>query len=586
LNTLNPALVPQRAVQRMPRAVLWLFCAAYILPGVFGRDPWKNADITAFGYMMSLVRGDGSLLAPVIAQVPSDGGVLPYWIGAASIRLLDGWVQPALAARLPFALLLLAALGLLWYATYQLARTEAAQPVSFAFGGEAHPVDYARTIADAAVLALIASLGLLQLGHETTPELVQLSAVTLYLYALAASPFRTWGPRVAVVLALAVLAASGGPSTAMWLAAAGAVVCLRSSYEQARRFAWWIAAGATIAAVLAGLLGAWAWRLQAPVSPRSALQLLVWFTWPAWPLVLWTLWRWRRHLLHRHIAVPLATAMVGVLIWLAMNASDRALLLALPPLAILAAFALPTLRRSVSAAIDWFSVFFFSIAALAIWVIYVAMHTGVPAQPAANVAKLAPGFVPQFQAIPLAVALAATLAWLALVQWRAGRHRHPLWKSLILPAGGVTLCWQLLMTLWLPLLDYARSYRPWVQRVAELVPAGQCIEAPSLSRSQWAALEVSGAWRVVVSQGNAGPPPVSLTPTGDGPGEARPWGRSQTTAGSGSGSSEPTEGPCRWLLVAAPRSTEPPPPLPDWQPVGRANRPTDRDESILVYRRR
>jgi 4-amino-4-deoxy-L-arabinose transferase-like glycosyltransferase len=545
VNTLSPALVPQRAVQRMPRAVLWLFCAAYALPGVFGRDPWKNADIMAFGYMMSIVRGDASLLAPTIAQLPSDGGVLPYWIGAASIQLLGGWLQPALAARLPFALLLFATLALLWYATYHLARTEAAQPVSFAFGGEAHPVDYARTIADAAVLALIASLGLLQLGHETTPELVQLSAVALYLYALSACPFRHWEPRAALVAALATLAASGGPTTAMWLTLLGVLVCARSSYAPARQFAWWVAGGGLLAAVLASVLGAWALRLQWPASPRSVAQLLVWFTWPAWPLAALTLWRWRQHLLHRHIAVPLATALVGLFTCLAMNGSDRALMLALPPLAVLAAFALPTLKRAVSSAIDWFSVFFFTIAALAIWVIYVAMHTGVPARPAANVVKLAPGFVPQFQALALLAALLATLAWLALVRWRAGRHRHPLWKSLVLPAGGVALCWLLLMTLWLPLLDYARSYRPWVQRVAELVPAGECIEGATLTRSQLAALETSGLWRAVTQASEE----------------------------------------CSWLLVAAAKSNNPLPRLPGWQAVGRANRPTDRDESILVYRR-
>lgn len=530
----------------MPRMVLWLFCAAYILPGVFGRDPWKSADITAFGYMMSIVRGDASPLAPAIAQLPSGGGVLPYWIGAASIRLLDGWMQPELAARLPFALLLLATLLLLWYATFHLARTQAAQPVSFAFGGEAQPVDYARAIADAAVLALIASLGLLQLGHEITPEMVQLSAVALHLYALASCPFRTWEPRAAVVAALATLAASGGPITAMWLAAVGVLLCLRSSYAPARAFAWWVLGAGVAAAALATALGAWAWKLQVPGSPGSMAQLLLWFTWPAWPLALWTLWRWRQHLLHRHIAVPLTTALVGVLTCLAMNGSDRALLLALPALAILAAFALPTLRRSVSSAIDWFSVSFFSIAALAIWVIYLAMQTGVPARPAANVAKLAPGFVPQFQPAALALALLATLAWIGLVRWRAGRHRHPLWKSLVLPAGGVALCWLLLMTLWLPLLDYARSYRPWVQRVAELVPAGQCVHAPQLSRSQLAALEVIGSWRAVTA---------------------------------------PSDSSCAWLLVPAPRTSGAVPPRPGWQPVGRANRPTDRDESVLVYRR-
>ncbi len=75
---------------------------------------------------------------------------------------------------MPFALLLVSTLALVWYTTFHLARTDAAQPVAFAFGGEAEPVDYARAIADGALLALMATLGLLQLGHETTPELAQL----------------------------------------------------------------------------------------------------------------------------------------------------------------------------------------------------------------------------------------------------------------------------------------------------------------------------------------------------------------------------------------------------------------------------
>jgi hypothetical protein len=72
--------------------------------------------------------------------------------------------------------LLALTLLLTWAATYHLALTDAAQPLPFAFGGEADPVDYARAVADGAVLAFIATLGLLQLGHETTPELAQLAA--------------------------------------------------------------------------------------------------------------------------------------------------------------------------------------------------------------------------------------------------------------------------------------------------------------------------------------------------------------------------------------------------------------------------
>jgi 4-amino-4-deoxy-L-arabinose transferase-like glycosyltransferase len=179
-----------------------------------------------------------------------------------------------------------------------------------------------------------------------------------------------------------------------------------------------------------------------------------------------------------------------------MGGSDRALMLGLPPLAVLAAFALPTLQRGTAAAIDWFSVCFFTIFATAIWVVYLSMQTGVPPQPAANVAKLAPGYLRGFSLWALLPALAATLAWLWLVKWRTGRSRHPLWKSLVLPAGGVALCWLLAMTLLLPPLDQARSYRSMIQRVERYVPRGSCLAAPGVSRAQVMALDYLGGFRV------------------------------------------------------------------------------------------
>ena len=202
MNSPNPALVTQRAAERLPRLALLLFCAAYVIPGVFGRDPWKNADIAAFGHMAAIADGRTPWLAPMLGGLPGDAALLPYWVGAGAIRLFGGWLDPALAARLPFAILLVLVLIGTWYATYHLARTDAAQPLPFAFGGEAAPIDYARAIADGAVLALMATLGLLQLGHETTPELVQLAGAAVFLYGLACSPFRVWHARVAVLIAL------------------------------------------------------------------------------------------------------------------------------------------------------------------------------------------------------------------------------------------------------------------------------------------------------------------------------------------------------------------------------------------------
>jgi 4-amino-4-deoxy-L-arabinose transferase-like glycosyltransferase len=502
VNTPTPALVTQRAAQRVPVVALLLLCAAYLLPGLVGRDPWKNADLSAFGAMWSIAEGRSSWMAPALGGLPVDGGLLPYWLGAGAIRLLSPWVDPALAARLPFVLLLALTLTLIWYTTCHLARTEAAQPVPFAFGGEAAAIDYSRAIADGALLAMIATLGLLQLGHETTPELAQLFSVALFQWALASAPYRHWRARLAPILALAAMADSGAPAMAAALGAAGAVICARSSYDAARRVAPWMIAAALVAVAVGVWSGGWAMRVGLSTDWRQAIEtgrLLLWFCWPAWPLAVWTLWRWRRHLNHRHISVPLCPVLISVLTCVVMGGSDRALMLALPGLAVLAAFALPTLKRSTASAVDWFSVVFFTAAALFVWVMYAAIITGVPAKPAANVARLAPGFVATFSAASFVLALIATAAWIALVRWRTARHQHALWKSLLLPAGGVALSWLLAMTLLLPVLDYARSYRPLVARVQAYIPDGACVLAPGVSRSQIAALEVFGRYRVDAS---------------------------------------------------------------------------------------
>jgi 4-amino-4-deoxy-L-arabinose transferase-like glycosyltransferase len=547
----NPALVTEAAAARLPRVALLLFCAAYVIPGVFGRDPWKNADLAAFGQMLAMAEGRAPWLAPALGGVPTDAALLPHWLGAAFVAATSPWLDPAFAARVPFALLLAFTLVALWYATYHLARTEAAQPLPFAFGGEAGTVDYARAIADASLLALIATLGLLQLGHETTPELAQLASVAGLQWALAAAPYRRRGARVGILLALPMLAGSGAPAMAMALGALATVVCLLSSYDQVRRFAVWVVAATVLAAACAWLLHAWSWRLVPSFTLPQARQLgrqWLWFLWPAWALGLWTLWRWRTHLMHRHISVPLVSVAVALAANFAMGGSDRALMLALPGLAALAAFALPTLRRQVSAAMDWFSVFFFTACALVIWVIYIAMQTGMPAKPAANVAKLAPGFEASFSAGALVLAALATLCWAWLVRWRTGRHRVALWKSLVLPAGGVALAWLLLMTLWLPLLDYARSYRPHVQQIARHVGPRECIAAPGMPLALVAALEYHGRWTV---------------------------DRAPDAAARSS---------CPVLLRAA-QSRQAPAAPAGWAETARLRRPTDREEVILIYRR-
>ncbi|OYD51623.1 hypothetical protein [Acidovorax kalamii] len=501
----TPAIVTQNAVSPLPRWALLLLCIAYVVPGYVGRGPWKNADVTAFGYMLELAQGRTPWLAPLLGGMPPETeGLLPYWLGAWAMQIAPSWLSAEMAVRIPFAGLLALTLIATWYGVYYLARSPGAQPVAFAFGGEAPPLDYARAIADGALLALIACLGLAQLSHETTSYLVQLSCTALLFFAVAAMPHRTVAPAIALVVGLLGLTLAGAPALAAMLGIGSmALVALAPGSSTDRRWPWALGllAVTLLAAWAAWALDLWRWRIVGGGTGakewQSLVRLLIWFGWPAWPLALWTLWRWRKQIVsrqgHRHLLLPLWFSVVSVAATLSTQPADRALLLGLPAMAALAAFALPTLRRSVGALIDWFTLLFFTVSALAIWVIWIAMQTGVPAKPAANVAKLAPGFEPQFSTLALVVALAATVGWCGLVWWRASRNRAPIWKSLVLPAGGAALGWVLLMTLWLPLLDYARSYTPQVRSVlAAMGPEPGCIQTVGLSRAQVAALQYHG----------------------------------------------------------------------------------------------
>jgi len=505
----NPAIVTRAGAQRLPRLALLALCAAYVLMGFAGRSAWKSADMTAVGYMAELARQGSDWWHPtLLGQASDQGALLPYWLGAWMMNLSPDADPTAWWVRLPFALFLVLSMAASWYGTYFLARSESAQPISFAFGGQAAPADYARTMADGGLLALIACLGLAQLAHETTPELVQMGFVTVLFAGISAMPVRTVAACVAVSVGLLGLTLSGAPALALVLGAGALLFELHQLRLQAtqtgagapRAGALTLALAMAASAALATLLHLWRWKVS---SPPDALahwhgygQLLLWFTWPAWPLSLWTLWVWRKHIFSRHVGRHLALPLWFVLVTLSatwwMEASDHTLLLCLPAMATLAALALPTLKRQVASLIDWFTLLFFTGCGIVVWVHCIAMLTGFPANPATNIARLAPGFEAHFSWWALLMGLTATAAWGLLVHWRVGRHRPVLWRSLVLPAGGAAWCWTLLMSMGLPLLDYTQSYDSWARLVALQIQSPGCVTSQNLDSGQAAALRWIG----------------------------------------------------------------------------------------------
>jgi hypothetical protein len=357
------------------------------------------------------------------------------------------------------------------------------------------------------------------------------------------------------------------------MAVGSGLLCLldrqSTSVRTGRIHGLWLLLMGLAVSLVATALESWHWRLL-PIHNdwqtwQGLLRLLLWFTWPTWPLALWTLWQWRRQWTSlswsRHLVLPLWFTSLIVCTALLTHSTSQTLLLALPVLATLAAFALPTMRRSMAALIDWFTLLFFSACALAVWVVWIAMQTGWPAQPAANVKRQFPEFEPSFGWIALIVAAAATLAWIWLVIWRTSKNRHALWKSMVLPAGGAALCWLLLLTLWLPMLNYALSYQPWVQKIQEVmqkqddrVIPNACLLTHGLSVGQMTAFGYHGNLDV-------------------------------KTVTSTSAEQQRT---CQWLLVDNDLRPELPSlvQLKDWTRVRTIRRPADKKENVTLYYQR
>ena len=521
MNQPSPAIVAQEGVRRLPRWSLLLLCLIYALAGFVWREPWKGNDLISFGYMLELAQGRSPWMGPGILGEPAHfQALLPYWLGAWAIRLAPGWMTASLAVRLVFmGVLLLTLLGG-WYSIYYLARSRAAQPVSFAFGGEARPADYARAIADGGLLGLLACLGLAESAHQTAPALLQLCCATLLMFGLAALPYHAKRAALAGTLGMLGLALSGAPTTAMLLGLLGIAVHAAgrahdwlpdTEYESTpeelqrlRRRRLWSIVGMGLVLLcclaLTQALHLWRWRLEPLPSRwvewRDLIRMHLWFCWPLWPFAIWTVLRWRnqwRSLLpSRHITLPLGMVLIGSVGSFLSAPSEIQLLLTLPAYAALTAFALPTFKRSAASLIDWFTLILFSLALVYIWFVWVAAITGVPPRPAARVYRLLAGYTPRFEWVPFLLGLAASVGWLALVRWRTSRLPPAIWKSMILPAGGVVMCWVMLTTLWLPALNYARSYEAVVRNVAQVVRSGSeqpaCIQQYGLEDGQIAAL--------------------------------------------------------------------------------------------------
>jgi 4-amino-4-deoxy-L-arabinose transferase-like glycosyltransferase len=503
------------ATSALPRWLLLAICIVYASFGLFGRDPWKNEDAAGFGVMWTMANGSLKdwLLPNLVGKALTADGPFVYWFGAGFIRLLSPWVDASNASRVVTALLFCIACAFVWYTAYLLGRRDEAQPFKYAFGGEPEPRDYGRTLADGALLILLACFGLAERGHETTPQLAQFAGTAMLVYGLVRSCDKPIQGALIWGAAIGLVGLSSSP--VLVLALLICTLAMTVIVREVRPF-YLLVLGVPVAVIV---IGAWIWPVLhlypddgewwlrqwwrhsfdafsgSPVPALSyAIKNLPLFTWPAWPLAIWTFVSWSGLRRSPHVAVPVSV--IGpllILVILQSHQSNRLFMLLLPPLSVLATFALPTLKRGAINAIDWFAMLSFTLLATFVWLVWTAGLYGFPAPLARNLARLAPGFQPEFKILSFVCAVAVTVCWFSLARWRLARHPKVLWRSVVLSSAGTTLMWVLLMTLWLPVVNYSRTYRDVAEQIADHLPADYtCISPVRLGDAQIATFAYFG----------------------------------------------------------------------------------------------
>ncbi len=495
------------ATAKLPRLILLGLSLAYIVAGLFMRDPWKTDDAVGLATMLTAIREGGiTWLLPQVGHLAhAEEGPLITWVGAICIWLFGPIIGDIPAGRLPNLLWFGITATSVWYGTYLLGRRAEAQPLALPFGGEPEPRDYGRMLADAALLLLLATVGILQRTHETTVVPAIMAWQALAFYSLARSIDRPFTGSTTLGIALAASFLTRG-----WVGAlpimVGALLAFypRSRLWKCRRWLPWTALLAALL-ILAWWIPAshsseywirnWkTWNLSSFAIPTwhdtgRMLRDLPWYLWPTWPLALLAIWRWRAWLYSPHIWLPLTLLACSLVVLFGLEeASDSEYVLLAVPCAVLGAFSLPTLRRGVVNTLDWFAVMCFSLTAATVWLGWVALHFGWPAQISRNIARQTTGYQAEISWVAFALALGFTVGWIALVVWRLRVRPQALWRGTVLSAGGLTVTWILLVLLWQPAVDYARSYRTvsgqLAQALEQNVRPGECVRGLSLGSGQ------------------------------------------------------------------------------------------------------
>lgn len=473
----NMATPRARVGENAKTQLLLILCAMWVLLGLTGHAPWKPLEATSVTIVNGIMQG-GSLIAPLAAgESALESPPLYYLSAAASAKLFSPLFALHDGARL---------INSLWMAIVLLMVGMTGREL------------WARGVGRYATFIMIGTIGLVINAHSLNAEVAGLACSATGFYALALSKRRPWRASGLLGVAIGVGFLSDDLVTSLILLSSALLLPLLFKAWRTKSFAKVLIAATLTASTL---IASWlvTFYLQDPALFNQWLQInlhsfnqqnhvyfsriLIWYAWPALPLAMWGLWRHR----HQLISIPkfqlIITFFISSFFILGYGATSKDInaLPLLLPLVALGAGSVEHLKRGAASALSWFGISLFGLIGFLVWLGWIAMITGHPAKIKERMQFLSGSNATDIHPIAVILALAISAIWIftCLRAKQTNRSAVTNW------AVGMTFGWGLLMTLWLPWIDAAKSYQPVFTSMYKTLPAQPyCINSLNVGQAQ------------------------------------------------------------------------------------------------------
>lgn len=439
-----------RVGERAKTRLLILLCGIWLLMGIVGHHPWKPFESDAISTIKNVL-DNSSLIAPVSASNKQISTPPLYYLSAAlTAKAFNGLFPLHDGARIATALWMLITLLMVGMTGRELWGKGFGRQSSFIF---------------------ISSIGLVISAHLITPHISALAGAATGFYALALVKRRPHRASVLLGASMGVGFLSTGllPFSIILLTSL-ALPCFFTAWRTLNfgkvfSISLLIASAIILPWVILclkydpALFDTW-WTQSISNIDNSLhlyfLNLLLWYAWPSLPLAGWALWRYRKKILiQTTFQLCIVFFFVAFIVIGALGESkDIYAMPLLIPLTALASGSIETLKRGAAGALNWFGLILFGFLGFLTWLGWGAMMSGSPAKLKERLIFLSGLTELNFNIFAFTLATAITLIWF----FAAFRSKHSNRSAATNWAIGMTFIWTLLMTLWLPMIDSARSY--------------------------------------------------------------------------------------------------------------------------------